>query len=159
MRLGIQGLFVIVAVVLVGKTTAASEHKIKMENLPAAVQAAVKAQGGGATLRGLSKEVENGKTLYEAEFVTSGHGKDVTFNAAGEVVEVEEETTIEAIPQAAREAIQHAVGTDTLTSVETVTEGGKTVYEAHIKSAKSTKEVVLDEKGVVVKAEGNDAKH
>ena len=44
-----------------------SESKVKMGSLPPAVQQAVKEQSQGAKLVGLAKEVEDGKTLYEAE--------------------------------------------------------------------------------------------
>ena len=83
----------------------ASEQRVKMEDLPPAVQATVKAQSQGATLRGLSKEVENGKTLYEAEMVVNGHGKDVEIDASGAVVAVEEEVALSSLPAAARAAI------------------------------------------------------
>lgn len=46
---------------------AAEETKVKMKDLPPAVQKTVQEQTRTAKLRGLAKEVENGKTCYEAE--------------------------------------------------------------------------------------------
>jgi hypothetical protein len=46
-----------------------AEKKIRMKDLPAAVQQAVKAQSAGATVKGFAKETENGKTSYEAEML------------------------------------------------------------------------------------------
>ena len=43
-----------------------AEKPLKMKDLPSAVQKAVQAQTKGAELKRLSKEVENGKTFYEA---------------------------------------------------------------------------------------------
>ena len=126
------------------------ETKVKMQDLPAAVQAAVKEQSKGATLRGLTKEVENGKTLYEAELRVDGHGKDVTFDADGKIVSVEEEVALESIPAAAREAIQKAVGKGKLLMLELVTEGGSVFYEAHIRSGGKTSEVKVDASGKTV---------
>lgn len=51
-------------ITLIGFTAAVGEsreQRVKMADLPPAVQAAVKAQSKGAQIRGLSKEVENGK--------------------------------------------------------------------------------------------------
>jgi hypothetical protein len=68
----------------------AAEKKVKMADLPPAVQQAVKEQSRGATLRGLSTETENGKTTYEAQLTVNGHSRDVEFDADGKVLEVED---------------------------------------------------------------------
>src|SRR5467141_1334207 len=89
---------------------AAAEKKIKMQEMPAAVQQAVKDQSKGAVIRGFATEVENGQTLYEMELTVNGHAKDVTFDGTGKVVSVEEEVPLESVAAPAREAIQKAVG-------------------------------------------------
>jgi uncharacterized membrane protein YkoI len=127
------------------------DQKIKLEQMPAPVQAAIKEQSKGATVRGYSKEVEHGKTFYEAELTVDGHSKDVSFDATGKVVSTEEETPIDRIPAAARDAIQKAVGSGKLKMVETVTEGGKTFYEASFQSGGKTKEAKFDAEGKSVK--------
>ena len=139
------------AVVLTGSWVYAAEQKIEMKDLPAAVQQAVQDQSKGATLRGLTKEVEHGKTEYEAELMVSGHGKDVSFDATGKVIGVEEEVPIASIPEAARMAIQKATGSGKLNKVELVTEGGKTFYEASITTGTKHSEIQVDSKGKRVK--------
>lgn len=131
--------------------TRAGETKVKMQDLPAAVQLAVKEQSKGATIRGLAKEVENGKTLYEAELSVNGHGKDVTFDSAGKIVSVEEEVAIASIPAAAGAAIQKSAGKAKIVMVESVIEGGKTFYEAHIQQGAKKSEVKVDAQGKPVK--------
>ena len=126
------------------------EKKVQMKDLPPAVQKAVEEQSKGATLAGLSKEVEKGVTLYEAELKAGGRTKDVTFDAAGNVVISEEETSIDSIPAPAREAIQRTVGKRKLVLVETVSEKGSTFYEAHYKSGPFTKELKVDAAGKAV---------
>jgi len=128
-----------------------SERKVKFEELPAAVQSAVKEQSKGATVKSYFKEVENGKTSYEAEMTVNGHTKDVSFDSTGKVVAVEEETPIDSIPAPAREAIQKAAGMGKVNKVEAVTENGKTFYEAAIKTGTKNKEVKFDAAGVPVK--------
>jgi uncharacterized membrane protein YkoI len=123
-----------------GASVQASEKKVKMEDLPAAVQKTVKEQSKGGTNRGLSMEVEKGKTIYEAELTVNGHKKDISMDAAGTVVEVEEEVALESIPAAAKAAIQKGTGTGKVLLVESVTHGSTVVaYEAHVmKGAKKS---------------------
>jgi uncharacterized membrane protein YkoI len=128
-----------------------SEKKVKMQDLPAAVQQAVKDYSKDAKIRGLATEMDKGKMVYEAELTVAGHSKDVTFDADGHVVSVEEATTLANIPAPAREAIQRAAGKGKVVEVETVTEGGKTFYEAQLKTAGKKSEVKVDASGASVK--------
>ncbi len=130
---------------------AAAEKKIKMQEMPAAVQQAVKDQSKGAVIRGFAQEVENGKTLYEMELTVNGHAKDVTFDGTGKVVSVEEEVLLESIAGPAREAIQKAVGKGKLQKVESVTENGNSFYEASIRKAGKSSEIKVDANGAPVK--------
>jgi hypothetical protein len=82
-----------------------AEKKVNMQDLPPAVQAAVKEQTKTSTLVGLTREVEDGKTLYEAETKANGHGRDISFDSTGAVVSVEEEVPLDSIPAAAKAAI------------------------------------------------------
>ena|ERR1700704_9378 len=128
-----------------------SEKKVKMQDLPAAVQQAVKDYSKDAKIRGLATEMDKGKKVYEAELTVAGHSKDVTFDADGHIVSVEEETTLANIPAAAREAIQRAVGKGKIVEVEMVTEDGKTFYEAQVKTGGKKSEVKVDASGASVK--------
>lgn len=132
-------------------TAQESETKVKLKDLPPAVQAAVKEQSKGATLKALTKEVEHGAARYEAELRARGRTKDVTFDETGKIVSVEEEVPLASIPAAAREAIQKSVGKGKLLLVETVTEGGATFYEAHIRNDGKEIEVKVDSSGQPVK--------
>jgi uncharacterized membrane protein YkoI len=124
-----------------------SETKANLRSLPPAVQQAVKAQSQGATLRGVAKEVKDGVTLYEAELSVQGRTRDITFDADGKVVMVEDQTTLNKIPAAARTAIQKAIGTGKLVLVEKVTRGEKTYYEGHITHGPKVSEVKVDANG------------
>lgn len=132
-------------------TLRAAETKIEMKDLPAPVQKAVQEQTKGANSRGFTKEVENGKTEYEAELTVSGHGKDISFDAAGNVVDVEEEVNLETLPPAARAAIQKAAEGGELRKVEAVTEHGKSFYEASIRKGGGSREIQIDNNGARVK--------
>jgi hypothetical protein len=124
-----------------------SETKETLEGLPPAVRAAVRAQGRGATLRGVAKETKGALTLYEAEMTVDGRRKDILFDADGKVVSMEEEKTLSEIPAGARAAIQKGVGTGTLVLVEKVTKGEITFYEGHVSTGGSISEVKVDADG------------
>jgi hypothetical protein len=50
---------------------------------------------------GLAREVEGGKTFYEASLTVNGHERDIPINESGKVVEVEEALPLAALPSAA----------------------------------------------------------
>src|SRR5215469_16562744 len=121
------------AILLPCTAAIAAEVKVKMSDLPSAVQTAVKQQSKGATIRGFSKETEKGKTEYEAELTLNGRNRDVSFDAAGNVISVEEEVPLPSVPDAVRAAIQKAAAGGSLGKVEQVKENGKLFYEATIR--------------------------
>ena len=112
---------------------------MSMRELPAAVQQAVKDQSRGATVRRLSKTVQDGQVEYEAQMTINGHGQDIDFDRDGLVIRVEEEVEFESLPVAARGAIQKAMGTDKPQKVKSVFEKGTLFFEATFhKAGKST---------------------
>lgn len=127
------------------------ESKVKLRDLPPAVQAAVKERSQGAILRGLSKEVEDGVVRYEAELKVKGRTRDVTFDESGKLVCVEEEIFLADVPAAARAAIEKAAAKGKLKQVESITEGGVTKYEAHIRRGLRSVEFKCDAAGGEVK--------
>jgi len=70
----------------------AQEKKIKREELLPPSRKPVAEQSAGATIRGFSTEVEQGKRLYEVELTVNGHTKDISMDEQGSVVEVEEKS-------------------------------------------------------------------
>ena len=125
-----------------------SETKVKMKDLPPAVQAAVKQQSEGATLRGLAKEVEKGKTFYEAELKVNGHNKDVLMDPDGKVVSIEEEVPLASVPAAVKAEIEKQAGKRKILFVESVTKDGAIAYyEAHVKSGVKSKEIKVGTDG------------
>ena len=135
------------SLLLIPSASIAAEKKIQLKDLPAAVQQAVQDQSKGATLRGLTTEVENGQTEYEAELTVNGHNKDITFDAAGKITSVEEEVPLASIPEAARGAIQKAASAGKVEKVELVNENGKGFYEAAIRTGGKMSEIQVDSSG------------
>jgi uncharacterized membrane protein YkoI len=130
----------------------AAEKKVKPEQLPSAVQSAVKEQTRNATLVGLSAETEKGKTLYEVETKVGNKTRDLLIDKTGAIVETEEEVDLDSVPPAAKAAIQKRSTGGTISKVEKVTAGTVTSYESTIKTkAGKTMEYAVNADGSVHK--------
>src|SRR5262249_39429346 len=124
-----------IASLLIASPFHAEEKKIKRSELPAAVEKTVAEQSKNATVKGFAKEVENGKTIYEAELTVNGHGKDIAMDARGNIVEIEEEVDMATLPAAVKDGLAKAAGKGAISKVETLTKKGKLVaYEAVVKN-------------------------
>src|SRR5260370_40379389 len=63
----------------------------------------------------------------------NGHGKDVSINETGAIVEVEEEVALESLPPAVRDGLQAKAGKGKIVHVESITKRDKIVaYEAEV---------------------------
>jgi uncharacterized membrane protein YkoI len=128
-----------------------AEKKVALKDLPPAAQKAVQDLIKGAELKGLSQEVENGQTLYEAETIKNGKTRDVVIDATGAVLEIEEGTTLNEIPAPAKAAIEKAAAGGKVTKVEIVTKGKSTNYEAAITKAGKNSEIKVAADGSIIK--------
>ena len=129
-------------------TAQAQEKKIKREELPAAVEKTVAEQSQGATIKGFSTEVDKGKRLYEMELTVNGHGKDISMDKDGKIVEVEEEVAMNSLSLEVKAGLTTAAGSGTITKVESLTKGGKLVaYEADVKTGPKHSEVQVGPNG------------
>jgi hypothetical protein len=126
----------------------AQEQKLKREELPPAVEKTVAQQSKGAAIRGFSTELEDGKRLYEVELVVSGHGKDISMDEKGNIVEVEEEVSIESLPGGVKDGLTKAAGSGIVGKVESITKNGKLVaYEAVVKTGTKRSEIQVGPDG------------
>ena len=147
------GISVFAALLLAASlATAQAEKKVRRNQLPAAVEKTVAAESQGATIKGFSREVEKGKTYYEAEMSINGLGKDILMDSKGNIVEVEEQVDIATLPQAVQDALKRAAGAGTIEMVESLTKNGKLVaYEGHVKRGKKRSEIQVGPNGEKLK--------
>jgi uncharacterized membrane protein YkoI len=137
---------------LVGAAVAA-EKTLALKDLPPAVQKTVNDNLKGGQIKNVGKETENGVAQYEVETMLNGKHRDFNVDTKGNLVVVEEETTIDAIPAAAKATILKKAGGGKVRSVETFQKpGGELMYEA----AYTTKAGKHAE--VLVKADGTETK-
>ncbi len=136
------------SILAITSTSIAADKKIKRSDLPPAVEKTVAEQAKGADIRGFSKEVENGRQLYEAELVVDGHHKDISMDAGGKIIAIEEEVSIDSLPSKVKEALNALAGKGTITAVESITRDGKLVaYEAVVKNGIKRSEIQVGPEG------------
>jgi uncharacterized membrane protein YkoI len=131
---------------------AMAQKKLALKDLPAEVQKTVQAELKGGEIKNIGKETEGGVTQYEIETLLNGKHRDFNVDTKGKLLVVEEETTIETIPAAAKAAILKKVGAGKLGMVELFMRNGKTLYEAAYTTKAGKKQEVL------VTAEGAETK-
>jgi uncharacterized membrane protein YkoI len=113
----------------------AQEQKLTRAELPPAVEKTVAEQTKGATIRGFSTEVEDGKQIYEAAFTLNGHARAISIDEQGHLLEIEDQVSMASLPPAVKAALTKAAGAGTIEKVETLTKQGKLVaYEADVKT-------------------------
>ena len=140
--------FAVLATALAFSVAHAQEKKIKREQLPPAVEKTVATESQGATIKGFTTEVENGRRLYEAELIVNGHHKDISMDRSGAIVEAEEEVSFDSLPTAVKDALRKAAGAGTIEMVESLTRNGKlTAYEGHVKRGARRSEIQVGPNG------------
>ncbi len=130
----------------------AAAKGLQLKDLPAAVQKTVQEQTRGAEIKTISKETEKGVTQYEIETLVNGKHRDFNVDTKGGLIVVEEETSIDSIPAAAKAAIEKKIAGGKLGMVETVTKGSTTLYEASFTTKAGKKSAIL------VKPDGTETK-
>ena len=152
----LTGLVFSCTVVLCGSALAAEKKaaepaSIPLASLPAAVQTTVKAQTQGAVIHNISKEIENGKTVYEIETKVGTRSRDMIVGADGALMVVESQVALDSLPAAVRSTIVKSTGKGKIAVLESVTLGDSLAYyEAQIVTAGKRSEVKVDPAGHVI---------
>jgi len=144
----------LLAVIVLACAALTAAKSLQLKDLPAATQKTVQDNLKGGEIKNIAKETEKGVVQYEVESILNGQHRDFNVDTKGNLIVIEEETSIDSIPAAAKATIMKKVGAGTLGLVETFTKGGggETMYEAAWKDKAGKKHEVL------VKADGTEAK-
>ncbi|MEO6236652.1 MAG: hypothetical protein ABIQ52_06600 [Vicinamibacterales bacterium] len=118
----------------------AADQKVTLKNLPAAVKATVDAESKGATIKGISSEMENGKKVYELETLVNGRTRDLMIDGAGKVYVVEEQLDADKAPAPVKAALE---ARGRILRLESVQENGRTRYEGQVQT-KAGKKVAVE---------------
>jgi hypothetical protein len=126
----------------------AQEKKLKKSDLPPAVQKTADEQSQGATIKGYSSEMDQGKLVYEVEMTVNGHSRDVSIAKDGSVLEIEEEVALDSLPAPVRGALEKKAGAGKITKVESLTKQTTLVaYEAHVLTGSKRSEIQVGPEG------------
>ena len=131
---------------------AAQEVKVKANEVPAPVRAAASKAYPAAQVKGWEKDVEDGKTLYEATMTQGGSEWQVAYTGDGTFDAREEKIAVAALPAAALDAVRAKYPKAVIHSAEKITRATGIEYEAGLKNAPK-KEVVLTAEGKILKEE------
>ncbi len=131
---------------------ALAQKKLTLKDLPAPTQKTVQSELKGGEIKSIDKEIEHGVAQYEVETMLNGKHRDFNVDTKGNLLVVEEETSIDSVPAAAKAAILKKVADGKLTMVELFIRGGETMYEAGYTTKAGKKHEVL------VKADGTETK-
>ena len=149
-------LTVLLAIAALCRSSRAQETKgrgLQLKDLPAAVEKTVRTNLRGGAIKSIAKEKEDGVEQYEVESVLNGKARDFNVDSKGALLVMEEGTTLEAIPAAAKASILKRVGDGKLGTVETFAKPGQPLmYEASYTDKKAKRHEVL------VKADGSETK-
>ena len=142
----------VTALIVLCFTAPAAEKKLALKDLPPAVQKTVHDELKGAEIKNIGREKEDGVVQYEVETMLNGKHRDFNVDIKGKLLVVEEETTMDSVPPAAKAAILKKVADGKLGTVELVVKGSETMYEAAYTTKGGKKHAVL------VKADGTETK-
>ena len=138
---------------MAGSAEAQNGKRLQLKDLPAAVQTTVQTNLKGGEIKSIGKQMEAGIQQYEIETVLNGKSRDFNVDTKGNLLLVEEATSIDAIPDAAKASILKRVAGGKLRTVEIFTKTGQApMYEAAYTDTKGKKHEVL------VKADGTETK-
>jgi len=129
----------------------AEAQKAKSSEAPKPVLAAFQKAFPNATLKSVSKERRDGKTVYEFESVDGMIKRDIIYDASGAVMEMEESIGFAQLSQPVQDAIKKDHPTMTVASCERLTAGDLVQFEVVLRQGKKSLDVVYDANGNTVK--------
>ena len=127
------------------------ETKLTLSSLPAAVRKTAEEQTKGATIRGISKEVAEGKTVYEIETKANGRNRDLIIGADGTLLVTEEQVPLTALPAPVRATLEKSAGKAKILLIETVTlRDSLAYYEAQVSAGGKRSEIKVGPAGNLI---------
>ncbi|MBV9671569.1 MAG: hypothetical protein JO076_01930 [Verrucomicrobia bacterium] len=129
------------------------EQATTMESIPAATAKAIKEQAPGAKITGLSKEEQDGNTIYGAKINVNGNVREISVDGNGKLVSNEEAIKLSSAPEAVQKAITENSKGGKVEKFEKVSEGGKVTFEALVSGNAKREEIVFSPDGKVIERE------
>jgi hypothetical protein len=143
----------LIAGTLVTITSPAQEQAIRKKDVPKPILDAFQKSYPNSTIRGYSKETEQGTVVYEIESVDGKVHRDVTYATDGSLVSVEESLTFADLPEPVRNTLAKEYPKAKVSTCEKVMKGSMTRFEVLIARDKERYELVLNPDGTTAKKE------
>ncbi|GAB4321219.1 MAG: hypothetical protein Kow0059_15820 [Candidatus Sumerlaeia bacterium] len=129
------------------------EVVVELINVPENVQEAIKDHAGTAAIEKVTKEKEDGVTVFEAEFKVNGMEQSVEVADNGQVLELERKVSADELPAAVKAALEKACPGGEIAEAELIQ---KFYYEIKVKTNGKTKEIKVTPAGKTGKHHGDD---
>lgn len=92
--------------------SSSADERVALKDVPANALKALLVQSGGAQLRGLSREVEGDRIIYEAKWKSGGRTCEAEVDASGTLLKVGTEIKVKDLPEAVRDRVRKIAGAD-----------------------------------------------
>ncbi len=129
------------------------EETISWAQVPAAAQQTIKQRAPETAIRKIEKDDEDGKASYEFQIVQAGKKSEVTVDADGKLMSLEEVVALADVPVTVRQTLETQAMGGKMDKVEKVTEDGKTTFEAKIEKDGKKSEVTVTPDGKIAGTE------
>jgi hypothetical protein len=153
----LSAFFVIISVsalVLQGFANTPQEQTVRKKDVPKPILEAFQKAYPKATIKGFSRETDQGQLVYEVESSEEKVNRDITYTPDGTVVSIEETLPVDQLPSAVRSSLEKEFPKAKISKAEKITKGSTTHYEFLFRlGKKKTQEIVLDSDGKIVKTE------
>jgi hypothetical protein len=136
------------------------ERRIACKNVPAAVLAAFTEAYPKAVIKGCSKEMDKGQTVYEIVSVEGKTRRDIIYSADGKLILVEESLDVSEMPPPVKAALDKKFPGAKILRSEKVTKGTVVGYEFQIenKSKRTRRRLPRLRTEIVFDSMGNELK-
>lgn len=133
----------------------ANAKEVSKDQVPKAVLEAFEKAYPNAEEIEFEKEMVEGKVVYEVEYKENGKEFEITYDADGVILQIEETLDVKALPEPIIQAISKAYPKATIEDAERVINPDGTVaaYEVGIKAEGKKLELELDASGKILKTE------
>jgi hypothetical protein len=133
-----------------GEKAEAKAAVLDLKVLPEAVLKAFQAAYPKAEIKGASKEVENGVTQFEVESVDGKLNRDLLYAADGKVLELEETTAPENLPEPVKATLAKDYPGAKVLKAEILTKGETKNFELSLQDKDKTFGLTIDPAGKVI---------
>lgn len=127
------------------------EKKIPKSKLPPAVLQTFQQHFPTAVIKNQTVETTDGKSIYEIESVDSSRSRDVTFQADGTIVEVEQSLSENELPASVRDSLRAKYPNGAIQKVESSARGSHVEYEIALKNGSKRFTVIVNSAGKIFK--------